>query len=207
MKKFIPFLFLASLTFAQPGFNHQDQQKFDAIYWAHQPPEVQALQTLPDNQVGTVAQDLALKGDVIDFPIMVWRYDPYATMYYRLYVDGLPWVPSALQPSLCLSIPTASNPPYCPYNPQAMPAGAIKASLDAADYPPFVAPKPPVPAPAGPRLVGPFNGFVYAAGPDAVKNGQPQVVSGQHVVQDGVEYVATVHVSPFGLVIFYNKAQ
>jgi hypothetical protein len=68
-------------------------------YWASQPPAVQVLRTTPDDQKPAVAQQLANQGYAIDVPIMVWGWDPLATMIERQ-TAGYTWVPSALQPAI-----------------------------------------------------------------------------------------------------------
>lgn len=202
MKNKLILLVLTGLGLSAQAFNHVEQQKFDAVYWAAQPPEVRALKDVVDN--AQAALELAVKGFVIDFPVLVAHFDPYATMFYRG-VDGFTWVPSGLQPSVCVGTPYSNNPPYCPYDPAKPPEGSIKVSLDVKDYPAFDPPVPPQPAPSA-RLVGLFNGAVYTAGPDALKDGKPQVQDKQVVEQDDVKYIATVRVSPFGFIVFYTKA-
>lgn len=110
------------------------------IYRAAQPPEIRALMNMP-REIGGARDkkgfELAQQGFVIDVPIMVWGWEPVTTMLMRKNL-GFVWVPSGLQPN----IPNAfgTTPP--------IPAGAIKVSVDAADYPPFDVPEPPKP-PAG----------------------------------------------------------
>src|SRR5262249_20469390 len=65
-------------------------------YWATQPPAVQALRDMPDDQRFAAAQQLAQDGYKIDVPIMVWGWDPLVTMTVRQNM-GFTWVPSALQ--------------------------------------------------------------------------------------------------------------
>ena len=65
-------------------------------YWASQPPAVQVLQNTPDDQKQEVAQQLANQGYSIDVPIMVWGWDPLATMIERQ-TAGYTWIPSELQ--------------------------------------------------------------------------------------------------------------
>ncbi|HLW77573.1 MAG TPA: hypothetical protein VKS01_11325 [Bryobacteraceae bacterium] len=63
-------------------------------YWAEQPPAVQALQNMDPADRGAAAQQLAAQGYQIDVPIMVWGWDPLATMIERQSY-GYTWVPSA----------------------------------------------------------------------------------------------------------------
>jgi hypothetical protein len=101
----------------------KSQMTPDQAYWAEQPPAVQALQSMPADQRYAAAQDLASQGYTIDVPIMVWGWDPLATMMVRQN-DGLTWVPSALQPNIPVAPGDsfAGLPSYDPNNP---PAGSI----------------------------------------------------------------------------------
>ena len=100
-------------------------------YWAEQPPAVQALQYAPDDQKAAMAQQLANEGYTIDVPIMVWGWDPLATMIQRQ-EDGYTWVPSALQPSSDIA-PGVSMPGEASYNASNPPAGSIQVSTAFAD--------------------------------------------------------------------------
>ncbi len=100
-------------------------------YWASQPPAVQALQNCPDDEKAALAQQLANEGYTIDVPIMVWGWDPLATMIQRQ-EDGYTWVPSALQPSVDIA-PGVSVPGETSYNPNDPPAGSIQVSIAFAD--------------------------------------------------------------------------
>jgi hypothetical protein len=95
----------------------------DQAYWAEQPPAVQALQTMPDDQRYSYAQQLASEGYSIDVPIMVWGWDPLATMVMRQN-DGLTWVPSGLQPNIPVA-PGDSFPGLPSYDPTNPPPGSI----------------------------------------------------------------------------------
>jgi hypothetical protein len=98
----------------------------DQAYWAEQPPAVQALQYMPEDQRAAAGQALADQGYSIDVPIMVWGWDPMATMIQRQ-IDGYTWVPSAQQSGVQngpgLNVP--GSPSYDPNDP---PAGAIPVS-------------------------------------------------------------------------------
>lgn len=98
----------------------------DQAYWAQQPAAVQALQYMPDDQRFAAAQDLANQGYTIDVPIMVYGWDPLATMVVRQN-DGLTWVPSALQPNIPVA-PGDSFPGMPSYDPNNPPAGSIAVS-------------------------------------------------------------------------------
>jgi hypothetical protein len=95
-------------------------------YWAEQPPAVQALQNMPPDQRFTAAQNLAAQGYAIDVPIMVWGWDPLATMLTRE-ADGYSWVPSAMQTNVgsAPGIDYASSPDY---DPTTAPPGSILVS-------------------------------------------------------------------------------
>ncbi|HLH37950.1 MAG TPA: hypothetical protein VKX39_02280 [Bryobacteraceae bacterium] len=95
-------------------------------YWASQPAAVQALRYAPDDQKGEMAQQLASEGYSIDVPIMVWGWDPLATMIQRQ-EEGYTWVPSALQPGVSVA-PGVSMPGQDSYNPNRPPAGSIQVS-------------------------------------------------------------------------------
>lgn len=96
-------------------------------YWAMQPPAVQALRTITDESARTtLAQQLAAQGYTIDVPIMVWQWDPLATMTIRQN-SGYTWVPSGDQPNLptCPNCDLPGLPAYDPNNP---PPGSITVS-------------------------------------------------------------------------------
>ena len=127
------------------------QQQFDQAYWASQPPEVQALQSITDqDQRATLAAQLASNGFTIDVPIMVWAWDPFLVMTMRAQM-GYTWVPSALQPPVSIA-PGDTQPGVVPYDPSDPPPGSIKVSTNIADYPPYAtpAPAPTIPTPADP---------------------------------------------------------
>jgi hypothetical protein len=164
----------------------------DAIYWAHQPPAVQSLQTYSGNDIVAKAMGLATQGFTIDVPVMVWHWDPVCTMGYRQEY-GYTWVPSALQAAPVIA-PGISQPGTPSYNPSQPPAGSILVSLNAADYPPFNPPLP-VPPPAT-NVVGvcyPGTG-ICNVGP-----GLPAgIVDGATVSQNGASYLFHAVATPFG---------
>jgi hypothetical protein len=138
---------------------------FDAVYWAHQPPAIQALAQIQDfTQRSTQAMTLATQGYTIDVPIMVWGWDPYLVMSQRI-AYGYTWVPSALMGPITLA-PGVSQPGAAAYDPNNPASGSIKVSLNPADYPPYNPPPVPVvPVPAT-SLVGVTlgSGFWQAIG-------------------------------------------
>jgi len=100
-------------------------------YWAEQPAAVQALRYGTDEQKTALAQQLASEGYSIDVPIMVWGWDPLATMIERQ-TAGYTWVPSAMQPSAQIA-PGVSMPGMTSYDPANPPDGSIQVSTAFAD--------------------------------------------------------------------------
>jgi len=101
-------------------------------YWAAQPPEVQALRTIQDKDAREAkAQQLAAKGFTIDYPIMVWQWDPLSTMRERIN-DGYTWVPAVGQPSIEVTA-GATFPGLKSYDPANPPPGSILVSTAFAD--------------------------------------------------------------------------
>jgi hypothetical protein len=103
-----------------------------AAYWAAQPPEVQAMRSIPD--VGArdaKAQELAKQGFTIDYPIMVWQWDPLSTMRERI-KDGYTWIPAVGQPSIEVTA-GASFPGKKSYDPRNPPRGSVAVSTVFAD--------------------------------------------------------------------------
>src|SRR5258708_3903019 len=87
-------------------------------YWDSQPPAVQALRDIKDPNVrAQTASNLASQGYTIDVPIMVWNWDPEATMTVRQNM-GYTWVPSSGQPNV------GSAPGLGGYDPTHLPAVA-----------------------------------------------------------------------------------
>ncbi len=159
------------------------------IYWAHQPPAVRALRTMASGEVGVAAKMLADQGYTIDVPIMVYQWDPVTVMGLRQQM-GYTWVPSGNQANIPV-VPGLSVPGLPVYDPNHPPAGSIKVSIDAKDYPSFDPPAPPPPPPST-ALVGPriwANVFTYGPGAKDAK-GNFLVSDGQVVTQDGVMYTA-----------------
>lgn len=140
---------------------------FDDVYWAHQPPEVQALRAMDYSQLYNRALQLAIEGFTIDVPIMMWRWDPLLVMQMRQGY-GYTWVPSALMAPVQMA-PGLTMPGATPYDPNNPPPGAIRVSTDPADYPPFAPPPPPPGPPVPPTdvigapVIGMTNMF-YAVG-------------------------------------------
>jgi hypothetical protein len=184
-----------------PQSNLTPQQIFNAAYWAHQPPAVQALRGMDEAAREAAAMKLATQGYQIDVPIMVWGWDPYQTMLMRQQF-GYTWVPSALMPPVEMApgLQQAGRVPYDPTNP---PFGAIIVSINPADYPPHdPPPPPPVPPTAPTSLVGMSEGAgYYSAYPAALAQ-----------LKDGDAYTSdprgafTFHVSalPMGVVFYFT---
>jgi hypothetical protein len=95
------------------------------VYWAAQPPAVQALRNIPDEATRYAeAKKLAENGYVIDGAIMVALSDPLKTMQVRQEL-GYTWVPSLLQPPV--EVPPGVNFPWLKnYDPNNPPPGSIK---------------------------------------------------------------------------------
>lgn len=177
-----------------------DQSTFDAAYWSHQHPEVAALRDVQDfDSRAAQAMSLAAQGAIIDVPIMVWQWDPYLVMKYRLDL-GYSWVPSALQPPLNIA-PGIVQPGTPPYDPTHPPVGSIKVSINPADYPPFAPAPPPVAITqlVGAQIISGINQYFAVLGDHSpagttftdsrgefVKYGVP--VQGPFGVQGGLTY-------------------
>ena len=156
------------------GYPAATVNAFDQAYWNSQPAPVRALENMSvaiDGPGVTASSDrygialaLAKQGYAIDVPIMVWGWDPYATMTLRAQY-GYTWVPSALQAPVYVP-PGVSVPGQASYNPAAPPPGSIRVDNVAADYAPAsdcssipaCVGLPPAPAPA-PTTIGPDLGF------------------------------------------------
>ena len=175
------------------------QQAFDAAYWASQPPEVQALETMDAADRATQAAALATAGYIIDVPIMVWGWDPYLVMTEREQF-GYTWVPSALQPPIAIA-PGMSEQGVTPYNPNQPPPGSIHVSTNIADYPPYQAPA--VPAPVSPTITDPVgiqtSGNIYAPVAGYVP------VAGAKVTDSRGTFTMVINVTPFGQVAYWLK--
>ena len=175
------------------------QQQFDQVYWAFQPPEVRALPSIPDQDSrATRAADLASKGFVIDVPIMVWSWDAFLVMKQRADF-GYTWVPAALQTPISIA-PGLSAPGTIPYDPAHPPAGSIKVSINPADYPPFAPPVvTPSPTatndPVGPQSIGVlYNSVPGENYPDGATFTDSRGTFLKHVV-----------ITPFGRMNYWEK--
>lgn len=179
------------------------QQIFDDAYWASFDPKVQALRGMNPAEAAAAALTLAQAGYVIDVPIMVYQWDAFITMSIRQ-MDGLTWVPSALQSGIGFGPAAVLNPPFSPYDPNNPPQGSIKVSTNPADFKPFYPPTPAA-APAT-NVVGPLAfGNLYAPGPGAISNGKPTVIDGQVITQSGASYTAHVVMGLMGWSISFTK--
>ncbi len=112
---------------AQPTLDKSHMTPTDA-YWAEQPPELQALRYMPEDQKGDAVQELSAKGFAVDVPIMLWGWDPLVVMTARQ-TAGYTWVPSAMQTAIAVG-PGLNFPGLPSYDPKNPPAGAIKVSTD-----------------------------------------------------------------------------
>jgi hypothetical protein len=159
------------------------------IYWAHQPPAVRALRTTSSNQVGAAAKALADQGYTIDVPIMVYQWDPVTVMGLRQQL-GYTWVPSGNQANIPV-VPGLVVPGLPSYDPKNPPAGSIRVSINAGDYPAFDPPPPPPPPPSTAIVGARIWANVFTYGPGAKDaNGNFLVTDGQTVTQSGAMYKA-----------------
>lgn len=172
------------------------------IYWANKPPQVRALRGMDAYQVALAAKQLFDQGFIIDIPIMMYQEDPVTAMGRRKEV-GMTWFPSGPSTGTVL-LPGLSFPGIPPYDPSKPPANSIKVSIDAADYPSFDPPPPPVVLDT--HIVGAKSswGNLYGYGPGAwaddpkrpgaktwcINGKYGADINGQEVRQEGVTYVA-----------------
>lgn len=179
-----------------------DQQTgFDNAYWAAQPPDVQALQTISDlTQRSARGAVLAAQGYTIDVPIMVWGWDPYLVMTMRANY-GYTWVPSTLMPAVTIA-PGVSAPGAVLYDPLHPPAGSIKVSTNIADYPPYN-PPPPVAPPSQAATNDPVGlqslGTLYLSVPGE------QYPDGAAFTDARGTFVKHIVLTPFGPTNYWEK--
>ena len=95
----------------------------DDAYWAKQPPAVQQLREIQDQDQRTkLAGQLAYEGYSIDVPIMAWGWDAAQVTQMRQAI-GYTWVPTGLQANV-QAAPGASGPTFA-YDPKNPPPGSI----------------------------------------------------------------------------------
>lgn len=163
----------------------------DAIYRASKPDAFQTLYAIPaDNQVAraSAAATLNAQGYVIDWPIDIWGWDAGKVMAYRLQLGDL-YVPRGF----------SNIPPGTDFS-QPFP-GAIKVSVDAADYKPFhpaAPPPPPVNSPVGVQSSVPG---VWTVTQTAFQHGIPVFSEGaSQTAPDGeMVYFHAFFAAPFGM--------
>ena len=115
-----PTKFLAN---GKPVLNEAD------AYWASQPPAVQRLRDVRmEGERWDVAHELADQGFLIDVPIMVWGWDPLATMIVRQN-SGYTWIPSAKMDPVKVA-PGINFPGLPTYDPKNPPEGSIPVTTD-----------------------------------------------------------------------------
>jgi hypothetical protein len=123
----------------------ETNEQFNAAYWASQPVEIQALHAVrvidPSIDQTKEYTRLAMGGMIIDKPIMVENQDPWKVMS-TLKSYGYTWVPSALMNPTQIAPGLGHVGNLTVYDPSFIPPGAIKVSIDIADYPPVNAPAP-----------------------------------------------------------------
>jgi hypothetical protein len=183
-----------------------DSSEFNPVYWASQPPEVRALEvnTTPDEDArSSRAVSLAIKGFKIDIPIMVWGWDPFKVMKMRMDF-GYTWVPNALQPPLGIA-PGLKAPGITPYDPNNPPGGAIKVSIDPADYPAYPMPTP-VPSSGG--GVEAFSGDpvgVQSVGVLYYSVPGETIPDGQKFTDTRGTFLKHITITPFGRSHYWEK--
>lgn len=171
-----------------------------AIYEASRPDAFQALFAIPQpSQAERTAKatELYNQGYIVDWPIDVWGFPADLLMADRINLNDL-YVPSAfmvIPPGTDLSQPWGDR---AAADPVTAPRKVIKASVDAADYPPFhPATPPPVPSalPIGTR-----NGNAYSVTQAAFNGGVPIYPPGAALTApNGDKVVFTQAFSPFGI--------
>ena len=194
-----------------------DPVLFDNAYWLSQPREVRALRGTEPTDAQKLAGasgfypmdsdtrmnrgvELAIKGFKIDVPIMLWGWDPYKVMKLRLEY-GYTWVPNALQPPVQMAPGlSGSGINLVPYDPKNPPGGAIKVSVNLADYPPF---DPPIPLPPSPAQEGPVGGQsvgnLYYSVPGET------FIDGQKFSEPRGTFLKHVTITPFGRSPYWEK--
>ena len=153
----------------------------DKIYWDSKDPRIVALADIadPDARV-SAAVVLDKTGLVIDRQIDLWRWQPSLVMALRK-ADGYPWSPNAFQPNLLNPFKLVSGPSTDMTQPWPR---SIKVSTDAADYPAFAPPPPPLPVSNSP--IGALNGDLYEV------NIAVAQIAGQYLFKDGQTYTAKI---------------
>ncbi len=174
------------------------REEFNETYWAAQPPAVRALRTMPGGSERTqAALELAQKGYTVDVMIGVYGFEPWGTMSGRM-LHGFKWSPALLQDYTLVMWPL--NPweigPSAP-----MPKGAIKTSLNPADYPPFDPPKPDETAmPVAANPVGAqVSGNIYCG-----NFGDNRPVGSEYSDERG-RFVKKAMQTPFGAKTWWEK--
>jgi hypothetical protein len=168
------------------------REEFNAAYWAAKHPDVRALKDMETCSLDRMGEafDLARAGHILDYEIDAVGQDAYQTMWLRLQ-HGITWTQRFPEPCPWNLAPGITGLPGIPFDPNHPPAGAIKTSIDAADYQPFDPPKPP------PMIDGvaaePWWERPLGPGKFAVRIGD----SSPHGAVSG-DYVKKIVPSPFG---------
>ena len=174
----------------------------DDIYWASQPPAIQALRAMPEDGTRVAAaMALAAQGYTIDVPIMAWNWDAVQVMTLRAQY-GYTWVPSALSSPVAMA-PGLTTPGFSVYDPAHPPANGIIVSLDAASYPPYQA-APTVHPSAPASLVGFAEGAGYWS---ALPAATSQLANGQSYTDPlgrGVFVFSDIS-TPFGNTVYFKQ--
>lgn len=136
------------------------QLNFLNMYIEALDPRARAIMKMPNGSAryNACLALAASTGLLLDLNIVGEGWDPLFTMSFRQATCHYIWTPSCLQQ-------TPQDPNVMSVGP--VPAGAIKVSLDSADYPAFIPPGLPQPAP-GVLWVGPnITGVLYNSTPAA----------------------------------------
>jgi len=169
-----------------------EQEKFNEAYWLSFQPEVRVLQQIAggDPKRQQLALELAQSAThKIDCAIHYFGLDPFLTMKQRLYY-GYKWTPNIMQPAPIWD----TNGWTSMMDLALMPAGAIKNSIDLADWPAYNPPKPPLPpdtsaSPSDVWLSGTMR---------AIRNGDLSPVGTTWKDQTGKIWTKTARINPFG---------
>jgi len=175
------------------------RDQFNDIYWAAQPPAVRALKDMtngPNKMNAAVA--LAQQGYTVDAWIGFYGFEPWGTMSARQ-MEGLPWAPALLQDYHMVPNPIGPG-EVAPNTP--MPKGAIKTSLDPADYPPF---DPPPPASKADLVKNPVgSGPIPGTNIYTSATGDNWPAGSEYTDQRG-EFVKKSQQTPFGPRMWWEK--
>lgn len=188
-------------------------REFGEMYWASKHPDVRKLRTMQEPGKDAIemiplrqeaALQLAQSGHIIDAMIDIQFADvdggPWLIMSQRQ-AWGYTWYPSLLQATPTIA-PGLSQPGTVPYDPTRPPAGSIKVSVNAADYPPFDPPAKPV----EPVAFNPIGGEIFPGFGLGRYHSAPGDTSpvGATYTSKGVKYVKKGTMNPFGASVWWE---